>query len=345
MVGQMRVMPLGESVSDETLVASLGAGRQEALGSLYQRYAGLLFSVAAQSLDKSAAEELVQDVFLEVWRRAASYDPEQGPFRPWLLQLTHWRILNELRRRRRRPGTQPLEEEVWLEVLRDESPGPADRVSEAERRAALRAAMEALPQAQRQAVDLAFFGEMTHQQVASQLQVPLGTAKTRIRSGLERMRVHLAPLAAALAVVGLLGGLGVEWARTQDDLRREDRALTLVTTSDLGSLRLSAAAGVPEATHAHYWTRAGSDVAVLTTSNLAPAPNGKMYRAWVLAGGRWIALGTVTPDAGGSARLIAQDPALAEAPQGVAVTLEEQANASGPTGPVVIGWSPDGTGP
>src|ERR1700730_9392811 len=89
--------------ADEELMRDLARGQQEALGPLYSRYASLVFHLCVQSLDRPAAEELVQEVFLTIWRGAGSFDPSQGGFRPWLLRLTHWKILNELRRRRRRP--------------------------------------------------------------------------------------------------------------------------------------------------------------------------------------------------------------------------------------------------
>src|SRR5437868_12342088 len=90
--------------SDEELMRDLASGHQDALGPLYSRYAALVFHLGVQSLDRAAAEELVQEVFLTIWRGAPTFDPSQGAFRPWLLRLTHWKILNELRRRRRRPA-------------------------------------------------------------------------------------------------------------------------------------------------------------------------------------------------------------------------------------------------
>src|SRR6516164_6872589 len=91
--------------TDEELMVDLASGRQDALGPLYARYASLVYQLGVQSLDRPAAEELVQEVFLTIWRGAHSFDASQGAFRPWLLRLTHWKVLNELRRRRRRPST------------------------------------------------------------------------------------------------------------------------------------------------------------------------------------------------------------------------------------------------
>src|ERR671932_132368 len=100
--GAVRAAPIDQAAGDEELMRLLAGGRQEALGPLYSRYAPLIFGMAAQSLDRSGAEEIVQEVFLAVWRQAATFDPALGPFRPWVLQIAHFRILNELRRRGRR---------------------------------------------------------------------------------------------------------------------------------------------------------------------------------------------------------------------------------------------------
>src|SRR5215472_815340 len=89
--------------TDEELMRALAGGRQEALGALFARHAPLVFGIARQALDGAAAEDIVQDVFLSVWHGAASFDQARGAFRPWLLQIAHHRVLNELRRRSRKP--------------------------------------------------------------------------------------------------------------------------------------------------------------------------------------------------------------------------------------------------
>src|SRR5438309_8862854 len=178
------------TLTDEQLMLELAHGRHEALGSLYSRHSRLVFYLALQSLERPAAEELVQEVFLTIWRGASAFDPEQGSFRPWLLRLAHWRILNELRRRHRRPQVQrnvDEEDELFQHVL-DQEPGPEERAFQKEHRRIVDSALEALPPKQREAVALAFLEDMTHEQVAEALDVPLGTAKTRIRSGLHRLR-------------------------------------------------------------------------------------------------------------------------------------------------------------
>src|ERR1051325_2359734 len=102
-----RAMSAGQQPSDEELIARLAAGSQEALGPLYARHARVIFNLAAQSLERAAAEEIMQEVFLVVWRRPALFAPRRGTFRSWVMQITHSRVLNELRRRSRQPQLAP----------------------------------------------------------------------------------------------------------------------------------------------------------------------------------------------------------------------------------------------
>ena len=162
------------------------------------------------------------------------------------------------------------------------------------------------------------------------LKLPLGTAKTRIRSGLKKLGVAVAVLALAALV----------WVeRDQRAARaRGDRALAMVTSSDAERLRLDAASGVSAASHGNYRRRAGVPLVVLTLSNLDPPPAARRYVAWALAGGRTIALGAATRDADGKALLIAEDPALAQPPEAVWVTVEVAGDAPAPRGSTVLSW-------
>ena len=180
-----------QPLSDEELMRQLAAGREEPLGTLYRRYVSLVFSIAAHSLDHSTAEEIVQDVFLAVWRNAAVFAPERGAFRPWVLQIAHFRVLNELRRRRCRPILQPDFDGLLLASLSDNGPKPEELAWHASLRAGMQSACKELPRPQRQAVDLAFFKGLSHQEVAAELGIPLGTVKTRIRTGLRKLRDKL----------------------------------------------------------------------------------------------------------------------------------------------------------
>jgi RNA polymerase sigma-70 factor (ECF subfamily) len=324
--------------SDEDLMRDLASGQQDALGPLYSRYASLVFQIGVHSLDRAAAEELVQEVFLTIWRGASSFDSSQGAFRPWLLRLTHWKILNELRRRRRRPSA--ADDDDPLEQVVDRAPGPEERAWQTEHEDIVKSALESLPPKQRQAIALAFLEDMTHEQVARTLDVPLGTAKTRIRSGLHLMRTHLAPMAASL--LGLaLAVVGVRLVQTQITLDRDSRAIAMVTTSELVPLRLTPAAtavGIPSGAHANYRGRPGVDLAVLSTELLPPAPAGQTYQAWARHGDTWTSLGTLVPNAEGAAQVVAQDAALAETPDAVEITLESGSGSRAPGGQVVLVW-------
>jgi RNA polymerase sigma-70 factor (ECF subfamily) len=328
--------------TDEELVLELASGGQEFLGPLYSRYGAAIFRLAEPSLGRAAAEEIVQEVFLAVWRSAATFDPHQGAFRPWLFQLAHWKILNELRRIRRRPAEQRGTNEEADEIfgrLADAEPGPEERAWQAEHGRIVQSALESLPAGQRQAVSMAFLEDMTHEQVAHALDVPLGTAKTRIRAGLQNLRRNLAPIAASLLGLGL-AVVGWRYVQTHVAYERDERALGLVTTSDLVPARLTPASDqVPPAAHANYRGRAGSALAVLTTESLPPPPAGRMYQAWARHGETWTALGVVEPSIDGAARLIAENAALTAPPEAVEITLEPATGSATPSDAVVLSWT------
>jgi len=337
-MNRFRTMRSSRDSSDEELMRQVAAGSQEPLGALYRRYAPLIFNVAAQTLDRAAAEEIVQDAFLAVWRRAALFDPQRGTFRAWVLQIAHFRILNELRRRNRQPQLEPDPDGVRLAALPDRSPEPAEAAWREYRRSAVHAALDELPPPQREALGLALLRDLTHEQVAAELNLPLGTAKTRIRTGLQTLRGKLVPRAAALALVGVLALLGIRYRSEQVIRRRDDRALALLTTSDIESIRLAPAPGIPEETHGHYRGRPGADIAVLSLSSFPPAPAGQTYQGWVLRQGTWTSLGTAELDADGNARLIAEGPEVATAPEAIQVTREPAGGSPVPRGTVMIRW-------
>jgi RNA polymerase sigma-70 factor (ECF subfamily) len=334
-MGAVDPAELDGELEDEELMRQLASGRPEAIGPLHARYAPRVFGLAAQTLDRAGAEEIVQDVFLAVWRKAASFDPARGPFRAWVLRIAHLRVLNELRRRSRQPVMATATDERAGSILPDPGPEPAEAAWREHRRAVVQEAVSALPPPQRQALSLAFLEDLTHEQVAAFLDLPLGTAKSRIRAGLQALRVRLAPLiAAGLALAGLLAIVGLQ----QGVLRRHERALRMVTASDVVPRRLTAVPGVPATVHGTYRGRPGVALAVMTFSNFAPEPAGRVYRAWALFQGRWVALGNVHPDSRGSDMLVVEDPALAVPPEAVKVTLEPVGAVSAPTGPTVIRW-------
>jgi len=324
---------------DEALMRELAAGSDEALRQLYARYAPLVFGIATRSLERAAAEEVVQDVFLSLWRGAARFDAERGSLRSWLLQIAHRRILNELRARRRRVQLEPELEDEGASAHADPEPGPQGLLWLAFRRAAVRNAIEALPPAQRQALSLAFLEELTHEQVAEALELRLGTAKTRIRAGLAKLRGQLAPLVAVLALVlgGLVASLVAREHAAERAISLDSRALDLVTSSEVTPLRLESVSG-PAEMHATYRAKSGTELAVLTLAHFPPAPEGHTYQAWIRHGERWVSLGTALPDATGHARIVAEGPAYASAPDELQVTLEPAAGSAAPSGPAAAAW-------
>src|SRR5881397_3904698 len=338
MNGNRRMPSTEHAPRDDELMRQVADGSAEALGLLHRRFARVIFGLAVQSLDRAAAEDLVQDVFLAVWRNARRFDPERGTVRAWVLQITHFRLLNELRRRSRQPEVMPDPEGLVLADLPASDPGPAEATWEHHRRAVLKSALDELPRPQREALSLAFLDDLTHEQVAAELGLPLGTAKTRIRAGLQKLRGRLGPRSAALAALCLLVALGVRYRSEHAALERYDRALSMVTASDSVNLRLGPVSGTPEEAHARYRGRPGVGIVVLAFSKLPPAPAGKTYQAWVRHGATWTSLGTARPDAEGSARLIAESPALAALPEALEVTVEPRAGSAVPSGPVVLAW-------
>ena len=181
MNGSPHMAPSPET-SDAELMHRVREGSEDALDALHRRFARRIFALAAQALDRHAAEDIVQDVFLVVWRKADHFDPERGTVRAWLLQIAHHRVLNELRRRSRQPALEP-DGDLRLAEIASHDPGPAERVVARRRRDIVAAALDELPDTQREALDLAYFDDLTHEQIAARLDLPLGTAKTRIRTG------------------------------------------------------------------------------------------------------------------------------------------------------------------
>ena len=325
--------------SDEELMGRLASGHEDALGLLHGRYATLIFGIASQSLGRASAEEIVQDVFVAIWRKAGTFDPSRGTFRSWALRIAHLRVINEFRRRARRPRVEADPNGLLVGTLPADGPAPDETAWLDDRRAIVRAAIEALPPSQRQALSLAFLEDLTHHQIAESLNLPLGTTKSRIRAGLQALRAHLSFLVAAgLLVVALVSTALIRDRMMRLAVERQGAALRLVTSSDVVPRRLVNAPGTPAETHGNYRGRPGEPMAVMTFSKFPTAPEGQAYRAWGMFGGRWYLLGGVNPDARGSDLLVTEGSHLATPPSALRVTLESVGPGTEPSGPSVIVW-------
>jgi RNA polymerase sigma-70 factor (ECF subfamily) len=170
-------------LSDEALVALVARSEESALAELYDRIGGMAYGVAYRILrDEALAEDAVQEAFLGLWRSAGSFVPERAKASTWLLTLVHRRAVDLVRREQRRraeplegapePAGGSAEEAAWLRLERER----------------VQAALAELPDQQREAIELAYYGGYTQSELAERLGEPLGTIKSRMFSGLARLR-------------------------------------------------------------------------------------------------------------------------------------------------------------
>ena len=172
---------LKASVSDISLISAVRSGDEQAMAALYDRYSGIVYSVALRVLaDTSAAEDILQEVFIQLWRSPAAFDSSRGNLGAWLAVIARNRAIDNLRKRRSETDI----EEVVVSIERDLA-GDAERTRAMEK---VRRALGAMPPAQRSALEMAYFEGLTHTEIASKTGEPLGTVKTRIRTGLLALR-------------------------------------------------------------------------------------------------------------------------------------------------------------
>jgi RNA polymerase sigma-70 factor (ECF subfamily) len=170
------------------LIASVANGDHAAFASLYDALSPTLFGVVRRVLrDGSQAEEVTQEVFVEIWKQATRFDAERGSVRTWAVTIAHRRAVDRVRSEQSHRDRQ-----VSVAAAAVEHPSsPEEDAVEAEDRQRARAAMATLPAAQREALELAFYDGLTHVQISEHLGVALGTVKTRIRDGLIRLRTSM----------------------------------------------------------------------------------------------------------------------------------------------------------
>jgi RNA polymerase sigma-70 factor (ECF subfamily) len=181
--------PASTSTSDQELVARIGTGDPDALDELYRRHARPVYSLVLHMVrDPSTAEDVTQEVFLKLWRQSESYHAERGALGSWLLSVAHNRTIDLMRRRRLREEHRLPDSQEVGDIIADGSIDPGDAASITELAATLRRALAKIPESQRQAIEMAFFQGKTHVEISAELGEPLGTAKTRIRLGMRKLR-------------------------------------------------------------------------------------------------------------------------------------------------------------
>ena len=183
-----------QQVQDRAWIQAVAGGDQAAFAQLYDRLAGPLYALCLRMLgDAVEAEDALQEAFVQVWRNAPRYDPAQSSVFSWSTHLTRCKVIDRLRARGRRLRLHvPAEEggETAVPVASAEADA-AESATRNERAASLRQTLENLPPEQRQAIELAFFSDLTHHEIAARLGQPLGSVKARIRRGLLKMRGSL----------------------------------------------------------------------------------------------------------------------------------------------------------
>lgn len=174
------------------LIQRMARGDRQALAPFYDRYARLVYSLILRIVrDREEANDVLQEVFWEAWQAAEAYDPSRGSPEAWLVTRARSRAIDRVRRVRRRSETfaAPLDESLAAGTA-DPAPDAAERAAD---RTRVASALERLPEAQREVVELAYWGGLTQTEIAERLKQPLGTVKTRIRLGLERLRELIGP--------------------------------------------------------------------------------------------------------------------------------------------------------
>jgi RNA polymerase sigma-70 factor, ECF subfamily len=185
------------TVADHELIARVSSGDERAMASLYDRYGGVLYAVAYRIVGQRAdAEEVVVEAFAQAWRDAPRFEAARGSVAGWLTMIARSRALDLVRargRRERMTASAAAEQPEASPAMGDWRQDPAVAVDEVERRARVREALASLSPPQREAIELAYFSGLSQAEIAERLQEPLGTIKTRVRLGMQKLREALRP--------------------------------------------------------------------------------------------------------------------------------------------------------
>jgi len=180
--------------TDEELISAICNGDENAIELLYERYHRYAYSLAYRILhDPAAAEDIVQDAFLSIWRKADSYQMQHGSVHSWLQAIVHHRAIDKIRAAQRDHQWTSLQtDNEYVQDLPSEQPDVWEQAWRDEQHRMIRTVLDQIPAEQRLVIELAYFGGYTHVEISEQLHIPLGTVKGRMRLGLQRMKALLA---------------------------------------------------------------------------------------------------------------------------------------------------------
>jgi RNA polymerase sigma-70 factor, ECF subfamily len=178
--------------ADEELISAICKGEEYAIEMLYERYHRYAYSLAYRILrDPLAAEDIVQDAFLSIWRKASSYQVQHGSVHSWLQAIVHHRAIDKVRAAAHR-------DQQWTPLLTDNDQDPAseqpdvwEQTWQGEQHRIILSVLDQIPAEQRMVIELAYFGGYTHAEISEQCHIPLGTVKGRMRLGLQKMKILL----------------------------------------------------------------------------------------------------------------------------------------------------------
>ena len=190
-----RMDPKTSTSIDADLLTLIAKGDRRAFGQLYDRSSPVLFTLLVRILtDREEAEDLLQEVYTEVWRKSVRYDERRGSPMAWLVTLTRSRAIDRLRARASRGhGITDSIDDAPIGETQGHDPTPFDQRADAEVRTFVMKALVELPAAQRQALELSYYEGLSHSEIADQLKEPVGTIKTRIKLGMSKLKSALQP--------------------------------------------------------------------------------------------------------------------------------------------------------
>lgn len=181
-----------QELEDRQLIQRVALGEKEALEELYSRYSTSVYSLARFMLRQEAlAEEASQDIFLNIWLKASSYNPERGEPRAWIMSVAHHKVVDIIRSRRRNINMTDPKDYETLDLLPSGQMSTADEAELNLERERIRRALTILPEAQREVIVLAYFHGLSQSEIAERLGQPLGTVKTRVRLAMQKLRAEL----------------------------------------------------------------------------------------------------------------------------------------------------------